>query len=164
MTTIGCGDHFYANFMAALEEFLVTTVFTVIIAPTRIKPHTRIKAQSKIICRNYLWPILELRPITDWILERLRSILIKVWDKPLENLEKGNNPTKADETENEKNELFILDSADYWFLVSFHILHLLRVNSSSVERCFPFLWEGGFHRFWIFGRTERRTVTKTAEP
>ena len=24
MTTIGCGDHFYANFMAALEEFLVT--------------------------------------------------------------------------------------------------------------------------------------------
>ena len=71
----------------------------------------------------------------------------KSMDKPLENLEKGNNPTKADETENEKNELFILDSADYWFLVFFHILHLLRVNSSSVERCFPFLWEGGFHRF-----------------
>ena len=44
--------------------------------------------------------MLELRPISDWILERLRSILIKVWDKPLEKLEKGGNPTKADETEN----------------------------------------------------------------
>ena len=28
------------------------TVFTVIKAPTWIMPHTRIKAQSKIICRN----------------------------------------------------------------------------------------------------------------
>ena len=24
---------------------------------------------------------------------------------------------------------------------------LLRVNSCTGERCFPFLWEGGFHRF-----------------
>jgi len=35
-----------------------------------------------------------------------------MWDKPLEKLEKGDNSTKADETENEKNELVILDDAD----------------------------------------------------
>ena len=55
MTTIGCGDHFYANFMAALEEFLVTTVFTVIIAPTRIKSHTRIKAQWIVQITGFLY-------------------------------------------------------------------------------------------------------------
>ena len=34
------------------------------------------------------------------------------WDKPLEKLEKVDNPTETDETENEKNELVILDCAD----------------------------------------------------
>ena len=33
-------------------------------------------------------------------------------DKPLEKLEKVDNPTETDETENEKNELVILDCAD----------------------------------------------------
>ena len=36
----------------------------------------------------------------------------EMWDKPLEKLEKVDNPTETDETENEKNELVILDCAD----------------------------------------------------
>ena len=47
-----------------------------------------------------------------------------MWDKPLEKLEKVDNPTETDETENEKNELVILDDADNWFPVSsLSILH-----------------------------------------
>ena len=36
----------------------------------------------------------------------------EMWNKPLEKLEKVDNPTETDETENEKNELVILDCAD----------------------------------------------------
>ena len=36
----------------------------------------------------------------------------EMWDKPHEKLEKVDNPTETDETENEKNELVILDCAD----------------------------------------------------
>ena len=46
-------------------------------------------------------------------MERLRSILVKVedmWDKPINLFEKVKNPTETDETEDEKNELVILDS------------------------------------------------------
>ena len=38
--------------------------------------------------------------------------IVEMWDKPLEKLEKVDNPTETDETENEKNELVILDCAD----------------------------------------------------
>ena len=59
--------------------------------------------------------MLELGPIAGRILERLRSILVKVedmWDKPINLFEKVKNPTETDETEDEKNELVILDDAD----------------------------------------------------
>ena len=48
-----------------------------------------------------------------------------MWDKPLKKLEKVDNPTETDETEDEKNELVILDDADNWFPVSFVILLIL---------------------------------------
>ena len=35
--------------------------------------------------------------------------------KPLKELGKVDNPTETDETEDEKNELVILDDADNWF-------------------------------------------------
>lgn len=41
-----------------------------------------------------------------------RTLGLTMWDKPLEKLEKVDNPTETDETENEKNELVILDCAD----------------------------------------------------
>ena len=36
----------------------------------------------------------------------------EMWDKPLKELGKVDNPTETDETEDEKNELVILDDAD----------------------------------------------------
>ena len=45
--------------------------------------------------------------------------------KPLKELGKVDNPTETDETEDEKNELVILDDADNWFPVSFVILLIL---------------------------------------
>ena len=48
-----------------------------------------------------------------------------MWDKPIKLLEKVKNPTEPDETEDEKNELVILDDADNWFPVSFVILLIL---------------------------------------
>ena len=46
-----------------------------------------------------------------------------MWDKPINLFEKVKNPTETDETEDEKNELVILDDADNWFPVSLSILH-----------------------------------------
>ena len=56
-----------------------------------------------------------------------------MWDKPLKKVEKVDNPTETDETEDEKNELVILDDADNWFPVSFVILpfYLFEVNLSK---------------------------------
>ena len=58
-----------------------------------------------------------------------------MWEKPLKELEKVDNPTstKTDETEDETNELVILDDADNWFSVSFVTLpfYLFLVNSSK---------------------------------
>ena len=46
-----------------------------------------------------------------------------MWDKPINLFEKVKNPTETDDTEDEKNELVILDDADNWFPVSLSILH-----------------------------------------
>mgnify|MGYP007023053862 FL=1 len=63
-----------------------------------------------------------------------------MWDKPLKKLEKVDNPTETDETEDEKNELVILDDADNWFPVFLVILpfYLFLVNSSKIKT-----WELG---------------------
>ena len=56
-----------------------------------------------------------------------------MWDKPIEVLEKVDNPTETDKTEDLKTELVILDDADNWFPVSFVNLpfYLFLVNSSK---------------------------------
>ena len=51
-----------------------------------------------------------------------------MWDKPLKGLGKVDNPTETDETEDEKNELVILDDADNWFPVSLSF-YLFLANS-----------------------------------
>ena len=61
-------------------------------------PHTRIMAHS--------W--LNFGEVAFHFDKRVEEM----WDKPLEKLEKVDNPTETDETENEKNELVILDCAD----------------------------------------------------
>ena len=58
-----------------------------------------------------------------------------MWDKPINLFEKVKNPTETDETEDEKNELVILDDADNWFPVSLSILHFSQNKDLGIP-CF----------------------------
>ena len=53
MTTIGCGDHFYANFMAALEEFLVTMYIVTNIMKKYLLKQTYFFGYFKLLLKPY---------------------------------------------------------------------------------------------------------------